>query len=265
MRIAATPTLPACVNTNIVPVACFDSALGATHDYAGNILSGHVSNHVRFAARALCPDYDKLSAARQKMVRMEIDEMPVVEIVTCPHLLQRLEYICPFLDFADHALTVGNVLHELTAQARASVAGFVPAEKFRMVPCQVVHGIVIPLMPLVLGDALYDPRVFRLGLHDGDRTRKLATLIFVKSARKTETRRAKNGLTTYENRAFYKHLVAATLGKHKPYTETGMWREFSIEQIGGGLWAQKNQNNQATFLLPEGMVFRDWEDAGSNE
>ena len=134
-----------------------------------------------------------------------------------------------------------------------------------MVPCQRVHGIVTPLTPQVFGDPEYDPRVYRLVPHNGDRTRKPATLIFLNSARETDNRRAKNGVDQFANRAFFKHLVAATSGKHKPYKETGMWREFGIERLGGGLWAQRDYRNQATFLLPAGTLFRDWAAPGSDE
>ena len=131
-----------------------------------------------------------------------------------------------------------------------------------MVPCQRVKGIATPLTPQVYGDPGYDPRVYRLIPHNGDPTRKPATLIFLKSAKKTDNRRAKNGVDQFANRAFFKHLVAATSGKHKPYEETGMWREFSIEHLGGGVWAQRDFCRLATFLLPTGTCFRDWAAAG---
>ena len=62
---------------------------------------------------------------------MEVEESPVVEIVTDIPLLDYLETQCPFLDFTDLSLTVGDVSHELNAQA-ASGNVKVPAQSYRM-------------------------------------------------------------------------------------------------------------------------------------
>ena len=258
---AATRTLPSCINSNIAPVTFFASR-GAPGDYTGSMPSGLVTNYVKQAARALCPAFDTLSAAKQKMVRMAVEESPVVEIIACSHLLQHLEALCPSFDFGDLDLTVGDVLHELTAQD-SSRDGRSKATTFRMVVCERIGGNVTPLMLQVFGDPGYEPVLYRFVPHNGDPTRKFAMVVFKDAAKKTvshgfRTRRARNGIHQYVNRAFYKHLVTATFGKDRPYIETGVQREFTIEHLGGGVWAQKDYHNNATFMLPEGTVFRDW-------
>ena len=133
MRTASTGSLPACSNTNIAPVAFFDSG-GAPGDYTGGNCAGLVGSYVKRAARTLNPEYDRLSAAQQKMVRMVIEESPLIEIITCRHLLAQLEALCPFLDFTDASLTVGDVSHELNVQNRASAGGGTS--------CEVSHGTI---------------------------------------------------------------------------------------------------------------------------
>jgi hypothetical protein len=261
MRVAATRTLPSCINSNIAPVAFFESR-GAPGDYTGSMVSGLVTNYIKQAARVLCKSYDTLSDAKKKMFRMAVEESPVVEIITCCHLLQHLEALCPFLDFGDLDLTVGDVLHELTAQD-SSLTGRSKATTFRMVVCERIGGNVTPLTLQVFGDPDYDPELYRFVPHNGDPTRKFAMVVFKDAAAQTvsygfRNRRARNGIQQYENRAFYKHLVGATLGKDRPYIETGVQREFTIEHLGGGVWAQKDYRESATFVLPEGTLFRDW-------
>jgi hypothetical protein len=268
MRVAATRTLPSCINSNIAPVAFFESR-GAPGDYAGGVVAGLVNNYIRQAARALCKSYDTLSDAMKKMFRMAVEESPVVEIITCCHLLQQLEALCPSFDFGDLDLTVGDVLHELNCQSTRIAGSFgrdgSTATTYRMVVCQRIGGNETPLMLQVFGDPDYDPELYQFVPHNGDPTRKFATVVFKNAALATKTashgfrnRRARNGIHQYVNRAFYKHLVGATFGKDRPYIETGVQREFTIEHLGGGVWAQKDYHNNATFMLPEGTVFRDW-------
>ncbi len=65
MRVAATRTLPSCINSNIAPVAFFESR-GAPGDYAGGVVAGLVNNYIFFFWKACYNHQSRKTASRTR-------------------------------------------------------------------------------------------------------------------------------------------------------------------------------------------------------